>query len=195
MILWLTGILTVILGGLTAAARIFKFGPWLHTKDFPEDLSTDGGEIYIPETPEITPTSVSAPERVYDVAKSLLGQKLGDNIDPSVACAISVSNVLIRAGYNNPKIPTVNGLISWMVSNGFKEVITPQLGAIITAHSVNLLNPEGAHCGVCGKDWILSNTSFDGPNGLKKGTFQANYQFAGWNKAFAKSKTRYFLPV
>lgn len=130
---------------------------------------------------------------LYLIAKENLGKHLTLNnaVSEEVGCAEAVSWVLLNAGYDIPTggIANVNGMIAWMLANGFKEIDAPQVGAVITAHSPDINNPNFAHIGVCGKSWIMSNTS---SNGL----FQANYSYQGWQNHFGimGSVSRYFYP-
>ncbi len=149
---WLVGIVAALLGGGAALAlKTYKAGPWL------------GQPPLVPPTmPPITPkTMPTAPDRVYDVAKSLLGRHL--TLNPSVpeeeGCAEACSVVLIKAGYPIPHggISSVRGLTNWMMQNHFKEVSAPQPGAIICAHNINELVTDYAHVGVCLKFVIASN--------------------------------------
>lgn len=187
-----------IMGALATLSA--GFAAWLFRKggqynptnpeitDFSKPVSTDGGTI-VPSKPQISPTAIPAQDKVYNAAKALLGHSLTDNVDPSVGCAESVSNVLIKAGYNNPKIPSVNGIITWCSAN-FQEVLIPQYGCVITAHNVDPSVRTGSHCGIVLKFGIASNTS---ANGL----FQENYHLSSWRTSFGLqgSKTRYFLPI
>lgn len=145
-------------------------------------------------SPTNTPVlSDSVPyDNVYNVAYSLLGKHLTLNasVNPEVGCAQSVSFVLKNCGYEIPTggISSVAGLTDWMIKTGFKETDTYTKGNIIVGRS-----PNDAHIGVCGKEWIMSNSSNDVPSlNLHQGRFECNYHLAGWEKVF--HSTRFFIP-
>lgn len=146
-------------------------------------------------TPAVTPVleALSGSQNVYNVAYSLLGKHLTLNatVNAEVGCAQALSFVLKNCGYNIPQggISSVKGLTDWMIKQGFKETATYALGNIIVGRS-----PTDAHIGVCGKEWIMSNSSNDMPAlNLHKGKFEANFHLAGWKNTFPN--TRYFVPV
>ncbi len=183
--------LAAISGAITALMRQYKIGPWNPQNTVALDF-TQSPQASIPPK-NILPQPLLPTDRLYNVAKSLLGQKLTDNVDPSVGCAESVSNVLIRSGYNNPKIPTVNGLITWMLANGFTETILPLSGCVITTHRKDVNDPQFAHCGIIMRFGVASNDSR--PQFL--GTFRENYSSVqAWRASYAihNSVTRYFIP-
>lgn len=128
---------------------------------------------------------------IYNVAKAHLGKHLTLNnaVSDEVGCAESVSFCLLNAGFNIPigGLASVNGLIAWLLANGFKEVENPQIGAIITAHNPDPTDINFAHTGICGKYGIMSNTS-------SNGIFAENYSYSNWDSYFSSngSKTRYF---
>lgn len=128
---------------------------------------------------------------IYNVAAANLGRHLtlNNSVSEEVGCAEALSWILLNAGFNIPAggIANVNGLIDWMLQNGFEELHAPITGAIIAAHNPDRNNPNFAHIGVCLKTGIGSNTS---ANGL----FQENYSYQGWNNYFGShgSHTRYF---
>lgn len=138
---------------------------------------------------------------LYETAVLCLGEHV--TLDPSVptyvGCAEAVSFVLRSAGYLVPTkgVPDVLGLIQWLLANGFKEVSTHAPGTIIASHNPNPALSDFSHIGICGQNWIMSNTSFTGSGGLKAGTFQANYQFSNWMTHFKNngSFVRYFVPT
>lgn len=145
----------------------------------------------------ITATPVSepptAPQRMYKVAKDNLGNylTLNPSVSPEVGCAQAVSWLFLNAGYPIPQggISTVSGLTGWMTKQGFLEEKQYNLGFVITGR-----NKSSAHIGICGNEWIMSNTSFtDTTKDLIAGTFQANYRKANWIKTFPD--TRYFRPI
>lgn len=136
---------------------------------------------------------LGTPQRLYQVAVDNLGKHLTLNASvlPEVGCAEAVSWLLLNAGYPIPQggIPTVTGLVKWMLAQGFVEENKYQTGFIITGR-----NKTSAHIGICGKDWIMSNTSYtDTTKGLIAGTLQANYRKASWSQVYPQ--TRYFRPV
>ena len=142
-------------------------------------------------------------QKVYDAARSLMGQKIYDLLDSTIpaadGCAASVSYVLQKAGYTVPPagLPTVNELISWMLENGFQETTSPVPGSIITAHNPDAAVTTYAHCGVLMAYGICSNTSFPLP-GFSSGEWAENYRGVElWKRAFSTggSDTRFFTPV
>lgn len=145
--------------------------------------------------PPIVETKAISPSEIYEAAKSLLGQKIYDDLDPSipkeVGCVQSVSRVLQVAGFDVPAtgLKTVNALIDWLLSHGFKEDRIPTVGSIITAHRPDKSDPAFAHCGIVLKFGIASNDSANGH-------FAENYSVSGWERAFVihGSQTRYFSP-
>ena len=135
----------------------------------------------------------TASQRLYKVASENLGKHLTLNstVSPETGCAEACSWILLNAGYPIPQggIPTVSGLTDWMQQQGFKETTAYAPGNIIVGRS-----PTDAHVGICGKNMIMSNTSYDIPSlGLHQGKFEANYHLAGWVKTF--HSTRYFIPA
>lgn len=207
LLLWIGLGIAVVAGALTALAKQYKIGPFM--EDFTEleylpkpdkstDTSTDGGQIYTPGqpiTPPIAPVSVSAPEKVYNVAKSLLGQHLTENTNIPVeeGCCQAVSVILTKANYPIPSggISGVLALRKWMDSNNFPRSKTPQPGCIISSRN---LNGSVAHIGVYLKYGIGSNNSFGGIKGL----FTENYTDKGWIDYFVKQNNCdliYHLPI
>lgn len=141
----------------------------------------------------ILPNSLpSTPIRVYNIAKISLGKHLTlDSAIPSeVGCAEAVSTILKNAGYDVglKGIPSVVGLIQWMISKGFKETHTPIPGCIITAHGVGNGITNFSHCGIVLKNGIASNDS-------TTGKFNENYTMISWNNYFSTVNTRFFIPV
>lgn len=139
-------------------------------------------------------TPPSASQKVYKVAYDSIGKHLtlNDSIRPEVGCAQAISWILINAGYPIPRggISTVAGLTKWMLEQGFVEEKKYGVGYVITGR----VNSTTAHIGVCGKDWIISNTSYtDTKRGLVAGQFQANYRKENWKKVYPQ--TRFFRPI
>lgn len=182
---WLTGLIAAVLGGLSA---------WVVKKHVQAPAQPVEPPVMPPEPLKTPPTALSPAERVYGAAKASLEQKLTDQIDPSNGCAESVGNVLKRAGFTLPATtPTVNGIIQWMLANGFRETTSPVAGCVVTAHRVNVLDTAYAHCGIVMKFGIASNDSR--PEHL--GLFLKNYTSIGsWTNYYGlrASKTRFFLP-
>lgn len=153
------------------------------------DESTDGGvSIGFPPTP--------AAQNLYDTAKSLLGKSLYDVLNPTVpeeyGCAASLSFVLRAAGYKIPLqgIDTVNGIIAWLLANGWIEQSAPLPGYVITAHSPEIAVTTGAHTGLCLIYGVGSNNS-------ATGIFDEHFSsYQMWNTEFSTegSVTRYFAP-
>lgn len=147
-------------------------------------------------TPPTVPVGTKKPSMaIYEAAKANLDKPLTLNpkVPKEVGCCQAVSFVLRAAGYKVPKqgISGVNALIDWMLANGFEEIDTPVIGAVITAHRKARSDPAYAHTGVYGKTWIMSNDS-------RSGLFQANYTPRGWNSYFKVMHTcevRYFVPT
>ena len=200
---WIGLILAAIAGAYTALARVWRFGPFL---DKVEPMPKDFTDLpYLPsvepviapvspvEPPVTTPTTPNPSERLYDLAFNNIGNHLSLNIEipVSLGCADTISWLLLKSGYPIPKkgIPTVAELTKWMTAQGFVEEKKYGVGYIITGR-----NSTTAHIGICGKDWIISNTSFSDPNKkLIAGLFQANYQKESWVKSFPQ--TRFFRLV
>ena len=155
----------------------------------PEALELPHSEVL----PTNTPSASSPSQKVYNVAKSNLGNYLTLNpvVSPEVGCAQAISWIFRNAGYPIPRggISTVAGLTKWMTAQGFIEETGYQVGFVITGR-----NEATAHIGICGKDWIMSNTSYtDKEKDLIMGTFQANYRQTAWKTVYPQ--TRYFRPV
>lgn len=142
---------------------------------------------------ESNKTNMETPaQKVYDAAKNNMGRHL--TLDPSVpeevGCCEALSLTLLDAGYSVPSkgIAAVNSMIAWMIAKGFTETDTPIPGTVITAHSPDYYNPNGAHVGVVMEYGICSNTS---ANGL----WQENYaSVQAWRDGFPLSTTRFFIP-
>lgn len=136
-------------------------------------------------------------DTIYLVAREHLGDHM--TLDPTVpeevGCAEAVSAILSAAGALMPLngIPSVVGLIDWMLKNGFQELPYPIAGAVITAHNKETGITNGSHCGICLKHGIGSNNSF----GQQAGRFTENYSYANFESYFTKlgSEIRYFVPV
>lgn len=134
------------------------------------------------------------PNRIYTVASEIVRNPrrltLNNAVSEEFGCAEAVSWILLNAGFNIPNggIANVNGLIDWMLMNGFEEIQIPLAGAIITSHMAERSNPNHAHTGVCLHYGIGSNNS-------NNGLFQQNYTYQGWKAAFDSkgAKTRYFF--
>lgn len=130
---------------------------------------------------------------IYSLASEIVRNPrrltLNYDVPEEVGCAEAVSWILRNCDFPIPHggIQSVNGLIDWMLQNGFEEVHQAVPGAIITAHQKDPADPNYAHTGVCLHYGIGSNNS---SNGL----FQENYSYQGWEAAFGKhgSVTRYF---
>ncbi len=143
------------------------------------------------------PSDESSALKVYTEAVANLGRHLTLNtaVNPETGCAEAVSTILLNVGYPVPSrgIPTVWGLIDWMIANGFKETQTPVPGAIITACRADRQPTEYAHVGVVMKHGIASNDS----RAAYLGQFRENYStIENWVNYFAihNSVTRYFIP-
>ena len=148
----------------------------------------------MPSTPQKPVQANIMPQKVYAAAKRCLGQHLtlNSSVPEDVGCAEAVSKVLEEAGYILPPsgIPNVNGLIDWMLKEGFVEHTSASIGDVITAHNPDLANPNYAHTGIVLEYGIASNDS-------SNGRFNENYSVDSWVRSFAihKSVTRYFTPV
>lgn len=152
------------------------------------------------QSPENTPSLVSPKERVYNVARALIGEKLtlDDSVPQDVRCAEAVSVVLSDCGYQIPSkgIPTVTKFVEWMVANPtlFRETKESSPGCIITANKADGSFSEYSHVGVIMKYGIASNDSR--PEHL--GYFLENYSSINhWLAYFNAhgSVTRYFEPI
>lgn len=135
-------------------------------------------------------------QNLYNVARKDLGLSLYDKLNPNIpeeeGCAETVSFILKQAGYVVPLdgIPTVNGLIGWMLANGFIEQSQNAAGYIIAAHNANHSITTFAHIGICLKYGIGSNNS-------NTGIFDEHYTYNSWYLYFGGkggSLTRYFSP-
>ena len=145
----------------------------------------------LPPNPSETP--VSAKIRLYNLAYENIGRHLtlDTTVPVSLGCAQAVSAIFDQMGYPLPTkgISTVAKLTKWMLANGFVEEKKYGVGYVITGR-----NSTTAHIGICGKDWIISNTSFtDKSKGLIAGLLQANYKRENWGKTYAQ--VRFFRPV
>lgn len=178
---------------LMALMKVYKAGPWLDLTQ--EDMT--------PPTPTKTPhtSPVDAPMRLYKAASSFIGEHLAlDNaVSPEVGCVTAVAFILKACGYNIPKnMAGTLALIDWMIANGFQETKEYTVGAVVTAHNPNPNIKTDVHVGICGNNWIMSNTSYDDPSkGLKQGIFQANFKKENWAPYYTSkgSVTRFFVPV
>jgi hypothetical protein len=125
-------------------------------------------------------------ERMYNTAKSLLGQIRGadDAADGygAFACAESVNHVArvalgtsIGGGASTAAMYTV-----LTTSNRFQEITQPLPGDIVISPTgTSTINPAWhGHVGICGEYGILSNNSEDG-------VFSENYTQETWEKSFA----------
>lgn len=156
------------------------------------------GGLYNPIEAQKTPQKpisglVDVSKDVYAFADSHQEQHLtlNSNVSPEVGCAEAVSFILLNCDFPIPQggISTVAGLTDFMVQQGFEETAEMGAGYVIVGRS-----PTDAHIGICGKEWIMSNTSFDLPQlGLHKGKWEANYHIKGWKKEFPS--TRFFIPM
>lgn len=129
---------------------------------------------------------------LYIVAKEHLGDHLTLNpsVPAEVGCAEALSYLLKAAGYAIPSggIQNVNGVISWLLANGFTEQDYPTVGGIITAHNADLSVTTYAHIGVVLKYGIGSNDS-------NTGLFMEKYTIDSWKEYFVTeggSTARYF---
>lgn len=152
-------------------------------------------------TPVFTPPTPTKAQRLYEVAKRSLGEHLtmDSTVPEAEGCAEAVSYLLFATGYVLPRkgLPTVVGLVNWLLANGFEEALSPAPGYIIASHKWGTNDPSFSHVGICGKEWIMSNTSYDGRHDLLAGRWQANYSYQGWHNYFDvhSAKSRYFRPV
>lgn len=132
------------------------------------------------------------PNEIYTIAAANLGRRLTLNseVPEEVGCAQAVSWILLNAEFPIPKhgISTVNGLIDWMLANGFEEIYAPAAGAVITAHRRPRTDPAYAHAGICLNYGIGSNDS-------RNGRFTQNYTYESWDNFYGThgSLTRYFF--
>lgn len=146
----------------------------------------------IPPVSQNPIVSKSPVDTLYSVAYANLGKHLtlNESVNPERGCAESVSWVLKNAGYPIPQggIPSVAGITAWLLENGFTESPTSSPGYVVTGRS-----PTDAHVGICGKTYIMSNTSYtDASKALYKGQFLANYSIPNWYKTFPQ--TRFYVP-
>lgn len=187
---WITGIMAVIAGAVASLAYT-KIGPFAPKSQELDDFSTPV------DTQQPPAAVVDMPAKVYEAAKAALGSHLTLNtaVNPETGCAEAVSTILSRCGYKIPAkgIPTVNGLIDWMLANGFEECQGPGVGYVITAHRANHNDPNQAHTGIIMNYGVASNDSR--PQYL--GRFLENYSsVAHWVAYYdaVDSVTRYFKP-
>ena len=168
------------------------------------------GGVYNPKIvqpmPNITPTPPNAPTRqidpstkVYNAAVSFLGEHLAadTSIPVDERCVTAVVFVLRSVQYQIPvSVAGVNGLIDWLVSNGFQETTLPVPGCIISAHNPDKNIPDFAHAGIVARHGIISNTSFP-IAGFMAGEFAENYSLGNWEQFFNSkgSETRFFVPA
>ena len=146
--------------------------------------------------PTAPQTPVSCLTTLYQEAVSNLGKHLTLNpsVNPEVGCAEAVSFILLNAGYSIPAngIPTVWGLIDWMLANGFTETKSPVPGCVITACRADRHPTEYAHIGIVLKHGIASNDS----RLQYLGKFLENYSsISNWELSFEQhgSETRFFI--
>jgi len=195
----------IILAGIGATIYFFRKGGIYNPviQDIPDFTDVD----YLPEPPvvapkqpvqpvipESTPTLPPTPSQsLYSLAYENIGNHL--SLDPSVpvslGCAQAISWLFLEMGYGIRKdgISTVARLTTWMLKQGFVEEKKYGVGYVITGR-----NATTAHIGICGKDWIMSNTSStNAKKGLVAGQFQANYRRAAWGRTYPQ--TRFFRPV
>ena len=156
--------------------------------------------------PNITPTPTNAPSgqidpstKVYNAAVSFLGEHLAadTSIPVDERCVTAVVFVLRSVGYPIPvSVAGVNGLIDWLVGNGFQETTLPVPGCLITAHNPDKNIPDFAHAGIVAKHGVISNTSFP-IAGFVAGEWAENYSLGNWEQFFNSkgSETRFFAPV
>ena len=145
------------------------------------------------------PVTVSKAQTLYSLAKEALGSHLtlNQNVPEEEGCAEAVSVLLERCGYPIPQegIPSVNGLIDFMLAQGFQEVKEGTPGCVITAHNPDPSVPTAAHVGIVMEYGVASNDSR--PAFL--GKFWENYLDGTkhWEAYFTAngSVTRFFLPV
>lgn len=168
--------------------------------------STDSLNTPAPEVPPSMPVQApkqpvaeSKAQTLYNLAKEALGSHLtlNPNVPEEEGCAEAVSVLLERCGYPIPQggIPSVNGLIDFMLANGFQEVKDGTPGCVITAHNPDSTVPTAAHVGIVMEYGVASNDSR--PAFL--GKFWENYLDGTkhWEAYFTihNSVTRFFLPV
>jgi len=176
-----------------------RFWAWFtknwQTTPIPTDPEIDLTPPTMPSKPSNKLVELTPSEIVYSAAKNALGLHLtlNNNVPQEEWCAEAVSTILRQIGYPIPPqgIPNVNGLISWMTKQGFKEVKAPQTGAIIAAHHTDVEVPLYAHIGICLIHGIGSNNSMTGK-------FDEYYSYASWRAYFEMkggSVSRYFVPV
>lgn len=134
------------------------------------------------------PVTVSSSQKLYDLSFSLIGKHLSldDSVPHEFGCAQALSKVLLLAGYPIPKggISGTIAMNNWLAKN-FTEVSTPQMGDVI----ISLTNGNiHGHCGVNGKDAIMSNDSLTG-------NWQPYWSLAGWLNSYKNTEhlvTKYY---
>ena len=135
-----------------------------------------------------TPIQSNAPERVYDAAKAVIGYDLSKIAEDERGCAESLSRVLRKVYPDFPIFVRTTELNTYLkTSSHFKAVLHPTVGC------VTIFPTAGAkigHCGVWGKEWVMSNSS-------DVGRWEANYRLKEWE---AEANRRYlplfhYLPI
>lgn len=124
-------------------------------------------------------------EKLYETAKSLLSKEVSPNdVAPDeLACVESLNEVykkafgtIIWTGTAYTSTSALFNLIS--TDSRFDRITAPLFGDIILTPTGTGNGTRRGHCGVVGKQWIMSNDS-------RTGTWEANYTIESWLKFFA----------
>lgn len=160
------------------------------------------GQVFVPEPPIKVPVTSNAPitpitikvmtnsEKVYTVAKGLIGQRLVlDNASDNYGvfgCAESLNAVWTKC-FGHPLgggLSTALMLSALQDTTRFIEVSFDEAApgdVIISATGTSTKYPTAhGHVGLMGVRWIMSNSS-------ESGTWEANYVPEGWTQYFAIS--------
>jgi hypothetical protein len=123
--------------------------------------------------------TVTYTQDIYETAYASIGRDASpeDSAPDEYGCANSLSEVIARAlpDLHFPIFLSTRTLYQYLLNSpSFKLVSTPTPGCIIISvtGTGNGSIPNG-HCGVVGKQWIMSNDS-------RSGTWEANYTLDAW---------------
>jgi len=152
----------------------------------------------VPEPEPITssppPHMETQPEKLYALAKSLIGTHLSlDNTVPwMVGCGEAVSDLLKRFGIAGIPHLGIAGTAQFLTflknSNYFEEIHEYEVGAIIVNATGTGNGKVRGHIGVCGKNQIMSNNS-------ETGKWDTQWTYDRWNAyyhVYGGIPTRFF---
>lgn len=119
-------------------------------------------------TPELKPIQ-SPSSRLYDLAFASQGQDLSKNAPNERGCAESLSRLINQIDPGFPILISTAAMMPYLRKR-YREVTVPEPGDIAIFPTTNGVT---GHCGVWGKNHVMSNTS-------ATGKFEANYSFPDW---------------